>query len=1174
MVDFSTYWIQEGCDNLEGWTAHEYGLPLTRHVPAVNGRFLSSEVLQAGTTLKRSTYVTYERDSAGLRGGSEGLSYTDVNRRLQASRVIYHDDGGRFAEESLSDFDGLGHYRTTISSGNFSSGNDRTTRVNFNPSSGTYPGSFVLPPPSGPWILGTYDLQQTTEGSSSFKSTYCFDANTGFMNLKRVLAGTSEGAYDVVTRYTADPASGEMIREESFGGDVQALGTTSLCSLALPVPQYRVDHTWRYGSLATSRYVDGNGVPLSFFSTDRDIDRNTGLTIRSRDTAGIVTHYEYDALGRLTLVRPEAGHGGVTKSIYTQGTSSAPPRVDIEQWNNAMNTLLARRQSVQDAFGRPWKEKATFPGYFGAEWSTTETTLDALGRTTAVSSTEAADPPVNRTLFADHDPFGRPGRIRPPDGDLATGYHVTTLAYEGVRIERSTSTVRTGGDATSLVEEAVTVTREYDRRGRLYRVIEPSGPNGENVTTTQTYDAADRLIQVQIQAPEGTQTRTFTYDGRGFLLSETRPELGATGNGTIYFHEYDARGHARRRQGGAANGKFDLRYVYDSAERLTSVAENAWGRPVKQFVYATANGAQDWKNGKLIESTRWNATAWVQRSVKDFYEYRGTGGRVSRRTTTILNLSNGTTERSWDQTFVWNDLGRISRLGYPTQTVPSYYGGRNVDFGYGEGQLTSASGYFSMYYHANGLVGAVSYAGGPRWSQLNSPQQMARPGRIVSGGTMQNWDTGDYRYDGSGNIAAIGSSFYLYDKAGRVRHSAEGGSGRWYSYDSFGNRGSPAADPLTNRLTGTFYAYDEAGNLTKEGSTTLGYDWLSGLTTLSDSTYGRLFDYIYTAGDERIGSYDVNLGTWTWTLRDLAGNVVSEYSSSSGWTKDYIHRDATLAVAVHAGGTSSLFMVDHRGTPRQITPWDGSVSVRHDYHAFGEEITNPAVDTESMKFGGYRRDFCCASGGIGGDDRDGGLFYSSTLGRLRSLTHGEDPSTPETWNGYAQPESGLARSTVLRLRPTPDNLNCLGCPRADMEIDVSGQTPLINGYIPPSVWRLIISNPTRPGGQPRRGGGGSQPSSPQPQPEPKPQTPAHPDPKKNQECREKADDAFWSCAGWLSVPVVGVFGLGHLGCLFTGPGEDACSILISSVVATGELAIIKGCTDRSERIYTNCMREP
>ena len=74
--------------------------------------------------------------------------------------------------------------------------------------------------------------------------------------------------------------------------------------------------------------------------------------------------------------------------------------------------------------------------------------------------------------------------------------------------------------------------------------------------------------------------------------------------------------------------------------------------------------------------------------------------------------------------------------------MPSYHGGRNVDFGYGEGRLTRANGYFSMYYHPNGLVGAVSYAGGPRWNQHNSPQQMARAGRILSGGTTQNWELG------------------------------------------------------------------------------------------------------------------------------------------------------------------------------------------------------------------------------------------------------------------------------------------------------------------------------------------------------------------------------------------------------------------------------------------------
>jgi hypothetical protein len=206
----------------------------------------------------------------------------------------------------------------------------------------------------------------------------------------------------------------------------------------------------------------------------------------------------------------------------------------------------------------------------------------------------------------------------------------------------------------------------------------------------------------------------------------------------------------------------------------------------------------------------------VQRRVNELYEYRGTGGRISRRTTTIVNLSNGTTERSWDQGFLWNDLGEIARLGYPTQTAPTFHAGRNVDFGYSEGWLTSAAGYFSMIYHPNGLPWQVSFAGGPRWMQQNSPHHMARPSAILSSFTTQNWQSGEYRYDGSGNVASVGTSYYLYDKAGRVRYSAEAGSGRTYAYDSFGNRtGLPSANPSTNRLVGTGYAYDEAGNLTQ-----------------------------------------------------------------------------------------------------------------------------------------------------------------------------------------------------------------------------------------------------------------------------------------------------------------------------------------------------------------------
>src|SRR3954454_8791327 len=58
-----------------------------------------------------------------------------------------------------------------------------------------------------------------------------------------------------------------------------------------------------------------------------------------------------------------------------------------------------------------------------------------------------------------------------------------------------------------------------------------------------------------------------------------------------------------------------------------------------------------------------------------------------------------------------------------------------------------------------------------------------------------NWCSGTYRYDGMGNIRAIGSDIYIYDTAGplvsRPAENQRGGASRQeYGYDAFGNRTS------------------------------------------------------------------------------------------------------------------------------------------------------------------------------------------------------------------------------------------------------------------------------------------------------------------------------------------------------------------------------------------------
>src|SRR5258707_1473395 len=250
------------------------------------------------------------------------------------------------------------------------------------------------------------------------------------------------------------------------------------------------------------------------------------------------------------------------------------------------------------------------------------------------------------------------------DGTAGSPDVTTRISYTGAhQVDRIVNIAQSTGDADA------TTTEVHDSLGRLHSVTEQSGASGAPTTTTYDYDLGDRLIAVAT----GSQSRAFTYDGRGFLISETHPEKGASGNGTTLYQTtsgtsvtdgYDARGHARRRIDGTVDGPFDVKYTYDTAERLSKVedpdpASNTppkARRTLKQFTFATANapsgctdtsaGACDARNGKLLTGVRHNyLPATGDLAVTDTWQYTGLGGRTSQRDTTGgsgTRLSGGT----------------------------------------------------------------------------------------------------------------------------------------------------------------------------------------------------------------------------------------------------------------------------------------------------------------------------------------------------------------------------------------------------------------------------------------------------------------------------------------------------------------------------------------------------
>jgi RHS repeat-associated protein len=293
-----------------------------------------------------------------------------------------------------------------------------------------------------------------------------------------------------------------------------------------------------------------------------------------------------------------------------------------------------------------------------------------------------------------------------------------------------------------------------------------------------------------------------------------------------------------------------------------------------------------------------------------------------------------------------------------------------------------------------------------------------------------NWTAGvPYTYDGTGNLATIGSDEYVYDDVGRLVQAEVNAVKRNYTYDAFGNRTScTQADPATdcqypfsidsanNRIAEA--TYDKGipngpGNVTTFLQHGYSYDALNVMT--SDNA----LQFIYTADDERIATYvsGAGGGGWRWTIRDAANKVLREFTSRNGsggfgkdgwaWGRDYVWRDGALLASrqpENNATTTYHYHTDHLGTPRQITDDKDLTVGYHDYFAFGPETNNGKTEPSatSLKYTGHERD---------GQDPPYSLdymharYYNNSLGRFLSVDPMMDLKktmrNPQMWNRYA-----------------------------------------------------------------------------------------------------------------------------------------------------------------------------
>jgi YD repeat-containing protein len=716
-------------------------------------RYLSTQVMDGcapdlsgdcrSGTLRRSSFLRYERQPIVLTSQTPPLSIA----WLKSSRAVFEDDANCgsalcYTQSLSSDWDGLSHYRMMTTTSNFpgETSTAATTWTNYRGIASPADASVL-------WQANLYDETVTTETNGpTYRAYACFDPSTGFLRQSRAIADRSSaaapGSADVVKVMTAD-AQGNVATEKSYGGDSQTVPVPASaaddCATALVdtngqalPPQYSIGYTYNAaGAMQTMQYYDLTGVAFPFKTVDRVIEPRTGQPMAVRDTAGVATVYAYDKKpARLMSVAPATGHA--TSYTYTNANGTVPAMVEFAT-DGAAESLGAVRGNVQfDAMGRVVREAHVTPN---GMWSVVQSLYDALGRKWQVSEPQAFSTvptaeftPVAVTSMA-FDSFGRPASTTAPDGSVATA------TYAGTRAIARTACVVTGvsdagcaGNTTLSGQERVTTTETYDSRGRLVQVDEPTG----GTVAKYGYDPAGRLASVYMAASGIAQSRTFAYDGRGFMTAETHPEKGSTGGGAIFYSGFDSHGHATRQRDGSATSAIDLTFVYDAADRLTSVAETG-GNVVKTFSFWTANAGADKKLGKIATASRHNhiIIGGADRDVvvTDTYEYAEPGGRMTAKTTSVAS---GATIQTFRMEYAYNTLGDIASVVYPTcvfacSGMPSV---NTVTNGYTNGGLTTVNGFATIGYDDNGRISHVQHQGANAANTAGSDEQVNTLSRI------------------------------------------------------------------------------------------------------------------------------------------------------------------------------------------------------------------------------------------------------------------------------------------------------------------------------------------------------------------------------------------------------------------------------------------------------------
>jgi RHS repeat-associated protein len=697
---------------------------------------------------------------------------------------------------------------------------------------------------------------------------------------------------------------------------------------------------WRYFFAGTrGEEVDPYGTRHVLYYSSRG---KTRLDIQDYGGLRLVTSMAYDGLDRLSATTlPEGG------SISYAYDASVNP------WANNVASVTRNPKP-----GSPLAPTSTSYLY-DPVFNKPTRIIDALGRVTLVVYDSWTGNPASVTA------------------DVGMGHFnaQTKITYNAL------------GLPTSMTDPMGTVSRyAYDSFGNRLTATADAGTGRLNLTTSYAYNARGDLVSVT--DPRGN-VATGTYDDARRLITATSPPSSAAPSGLVFTNSYDANGRllrVRQSSGGStlravsatytptgkvatatdANGNVTA-YAYDLLDRqagvtdamgrTTQLAYDALSRPYRTYNPAIQAGPllqQTYSaDGRLatLSDANGNTTGFAY----DGFDRLATTIYPLASTETFTydaldNLLSRTTRAGATIAFGYDTLNRLTTKTAaaspalcsdpPSATPTTRY---TYDL---SGRLTGVCDNGAAITPAAPGGGTVAYGTTYAYDALNR----------LAGAT---WDPAPTATaPAAGTLLAVG---HAYNKVNQ-RTGQTVSDNTWLGYPP-ASPGTTAytANPL-NQYTavgGVSPTYDGNGNLTADGTYTLGYDVENRLVSASGA--GNTATYAFDA-QGRHKSRTVN-GTTTISVTDADNREVLEYDGGTGailrWYSYALGPNALLNQMDVAAGTRATLLPDQLGSIIASFASTSGALTKFSYQPYG------ASAAAAMPFGYTGQRF----------DQETGLYY-------------------------------------------------------------------------------------------------------------------------------------------------------------------------------------------------------